>query len=129
MLKRLTSVTVLTLVLAACGGGAPPGPPPPPPFDPAGTYDLVINAQGFQMEGTLTFGGSAAAGYTGAIDTQMGGAALAAVVVDPATMTVTFHIAEVGANVSIVFEGDAFTGTMDGEMGEATLSGTKRPGG
>jgi hypothetical protein len=56
----------------------------------------------------------------------MGGAAVTDIVVDGQTMT--FSIPEVDAAVRIVFDGDSFSGGMDGAMGGADFFGRKRKG-
>ena len=120
-MNRVAAAFALTLVLGAC---APPAPPPPPPLDPTGTYAISIDAQGQQIRGTVIISGTARA-YTGSIDTDMGGASLADIVVDG--NRVTFTIPEAGVAFQVVFEGAGFTGTFDGAMGAGNIVGTKRP--
>ena len=127
MLKRLTTAATCLLILNACGPGAPPEPPPPPPFTPVGTYDVSISGEGFQMGGVLTIEGSDEAGYSGFIDTEMGGAALSGLAVDGTV--VTFSIPEAGVEARLEFEGDAFVGSMSGAMGDGGIEGVRRPGG
>ena len=126
MIKRLTTATVLGFLLSACAGGPPPEPPAPPPFDPVGTYDFMVAAEGMELVGVMIIQGSAEEGYTGSVDTEMGGASLSDIMVDG--QTVTFFIPDADADVQIVFEGDAFTGGMTGGMGGADFYGTKRKG-
>lgn len=126
MFKRLTTAALLGFVLSACAGGPPPEPPGPPPLDPVGTYDFVVAAEGMEIAGTMIIQGSAEEGYTGSVDTEMGGAAVTDIVVDGQTMT--FFIPEADGAVRIVFDGDTFSGGMDGSMGAADFYGTKRKG-
>ena len=127
MTSRTPLLAALGLLVAACAGGAPPEPPAPAPLDPTGTFDVVIAAQGMELSGVLTIDGSAEAGYTGRIETDMGGAAITDVEVQGDT--VRFGIPEAGADVEIVFDGMEFSGWLAGGMGEATLQGVKRSGG
>lgn len=123
-MKRIVTAAVLGLVLSACGG-PPPEPPAPPPLDPTGTYSISVDAEGMQVGGTLTIR-QEGEGYSGYIDTDMGGAALANIVVEG--QTVTFDLPEVGVSFEITFEGNEFTGTFDGAMGAGVISGVKREG-
>ncbi len=128
MTKRPFLAITLGLLLSACAGSPTPEAPAPAPepevFDPAGTYDILVAAQGMEIVGVLTITGSADAGYTGDIDTEMGGAPITDIVVEG--QTVTFRIPEAGATVELLFEGDEFTGQMTGNMGDATIEGVKR---
>ncbi|NNM06970.1 MAG: hypothetical protein HKO65_17880 [Gemmatimonadetes bacterium] len=126
MFRRLTIAAALGLLVSACAGGAPAEPPAPPPFDPTGTYDITVAAEGMEIGGVMTISGNAEEGFTGSVDTEMGGAVLSNMVLDGQTMT--FFIPEADADVSIVFEGDSFTGGMMGAMGGADFFGTKRKG-
>lgn len=129
MKKRAFLAAALGLALSACASGpppAPPAPPTPPPLDPTGTYDILVSAQGMEIGGTMTIRGSAEAGYTGDVDTEMGGAGMTSIVVDGQTMT--FSIPEGGMSGEVVFDGDEFTGTMSGGMGDASITGVKRTG-
>jgi hypothetical protein len=126
MIKRLTTTTVLGLLLSACAGGPPPEPPAPPPLDPTGTFDITVAAEGMEIAGVMIIEGNAEEGYTGSIDTEMGGAALSNIAVEG--QAVTFFIPEADADVTIVFEGDSFSGGMNGMMGAADFFGTKRKG-
>jgi hypothetical protein len=126
MLKRIPSTVACLLVLAACAGG-PPEPPPPPPFSPVGTYDISMNADGMQIGGVIVIEGSAETGYTGSIDTEMGGTGISDIVVTGTT--VTFSIAEIGGMVELEFDGDEFMGTMSSSMGDASIQGMRREGG
>jgi hypothetical protein len=125
MLKGFTTLITLGLLLSACVGGPPPAPPPPPPLDPTGTYDIFVAFDGGELRGVVDIRGSAGGGYTGTVDTDMGGAALAGIRVDGQTLY--FSVPEAGVNAQVVFTEDRFTGTMQGDMGVATLSGTRRP--
>ncbi len=127
MFKRLTVAAALGLLLGACSGGPPPAPPAPPPFDPSGTYDISINAQGMSIPGIMVIEGSPETGFTGSIDTEMGGAVLSNLAL--VGRELTFSVPEVGATVQLLFEGDGFTGGMGGAMGEASISGIRRAGG
>jgi hypothetical protein len=80
-----------------------------------------------ELGGVLIIDGSAEAGYTGSIDTEMGGAALADIAVDGQAMT--FSIPEGGMTAEVTFEGNEFTGWMAGGMGDADIIGVKRTGG
>lgn len=71
--------------------------------------------------------GSAAAGYTGTVETEMGGGSMANVVVEGQTMT--FSLTEVGMDAELEFEGDEFSGFLAGGMGDADIFGVKRSGG
>ena len=126
MLKRLPVALVLGLMLSACSAGPPPAPPAPPPFDPVGTYDFTIAAEGMEIGGTMIISGSAEEGYTGSVDTDMGGAGITNIVVEGQTLT--FSIPEADADVQIVFDGDSFSGGMAGSMGGGDFFGTKRKG-
>lgn len=124
MFKRLTTAALLGFVLSACAGGPPPEPPGPPPLDPVGTYDFTVAAEGMEIIGVMIIQGSADEGYTGSVDTDMGGGAITNIVVDGQIMT--FFIPEADAGVRIVFEGATFSGGMDGAMGAADFFGSKR---
>ena len=126
MFKRLFTTAALGLLLSACAAGPPPEPPAPPPFDPTGTYDFTIAAEGMEFGGVMVIAGNAEEGFTGNVDTEMGGSALAEITLDGQTMT--FFIPEADADVTITFEGDNFTGGMSGAMGGADFYGTKRIG-
>ena len=126
MFKRTPTFAALTLLLSACAGGPPPEPPAPPPLDPVGTYDISVAAQGMEIMGVMVIRGSAEEGYTGSIDTDMGGAAISNIVVEGQTLT--FSIPEVGADVEVVFEGEEFSGGMVGSMGNADIYGIRRGG-
>ena len=126
MIKRLTTAAAFGFLMSACAGGPPPEPPAPPPLDPTGTYDISVAAEGMEITGVMIIQGSAEEGYTGSVDTEMGGAALSNIIVDGQTMT--FYIPEADADVQVVFEGDDFSGGMVGVMGDAGFYGTKRKG-
>lgn len=126
MIKRLTIATALGFLLSACAGGPPPEPPAPPPLDPTGTYDISVAAEGMEIAGVMIIEGSAEAGYTGSVDTEMGGASIANIVVDGQTMT--FYIPDADADATVTFDGDSFSGGMTGAMGDAGFYGTKRKG-
>ncbi|UCD23302.1 MAG: hypothetical protein JSW51_09615 [Gemmatimonadota bacterium] len=132
MRKRFLLAAALGFFLTACAGNPAPEVPPPAPepepaaFDPTGTYDIVVTAQGMEIGGVMTIEGSAAEGYKGYIDTEMGGAALLNVVLGGLTMT--FEIPDAGMVAEIIFEGDEFSGDMSGGMGDATIQGVKRSG-
>ena len=126
MLKRLTIATVFGFLLTACAGGPPPEPPGPPPLDLVGTYDFVFAAEGMEMGGSMVIGGSAEEGYTGSIESEMGSASMTDITVDG--QTVTFFVPEADGEISIVFDGDSFSGGMTGAMGSADFYGTKRVG-
>ena len=126
MRTRALSASLLVLVLAACGGGPPPEPPAPPPLDPTGLWDVMVEAQGMSLTGVMEISGDADAGYTGSIDTDMGGAALSDIEV--IGQEVVFVIPDAGAEVRLVFEGDEFTGGISGAMGDAFITGMRRDG-
>ena len=126
MRARALSASLLVLVLAACGGGPPPEPPAPPPLDPTGLWDVMVEAQGMSLTGVMEISGDADAGYTGSIDTDMGGAALSDIEV--IGQEVVFVIPDAGAEVRLVFEGDEFTGGISGAMGDAFITGMRRDG-
>lgn len=127
MSLRAAFLPALAVVLAACSGGPPPEPPAPPPLDPTGVYDVMIEAQGQSITGVMSIEGSAEAGYTGSVDTEMGGAAVTDIQVVGQEMT--FSVPEAGVQARLIFEGDGFTGGMTGGMGDALIFGTKRTGG
>lgn len=122
-MKRLLTLASFALVLASCG--APAEPPAPPPLDPTGTFDISVDGQGMAVTGTVTIR-EAAQGYSGYIDTDIGGAALADIVVSG--NVVTFTVPEAGVSFMVTFEGAGFTGTYDGAMGTGNIKGTKRSG-
>jgi hypothetical protein len=80
-----------------------------------------------EIGGVLVIQGSAEAGYTGNIDTEMGGGAISNVVVEGRTMT--FSLYEFGVDAELDFEGDGFVGWVAGSMGDADIYGVKRSGG
>ena len=122
MVHRVVAAVASAALLTSCG--PPPEPPTPPPLDPVGTFDVMIDAQGTSVSGVMVIRGSADEGYTGNIDTDMGGASLTNIVV--AQQTLTFSIPDAGADVELVFEGDGFSGGMTGAMGEAIWAGKRR---
>jgi hypothetical protein len=124
MIKRLTTAAATLILLSACAGGPPPEPPAPPPLDPTGTYDITVDAEGMTISGVMVIRGSAEEGYTGSMDTDMGGAGVSDIVVEG--QTVTFYIPEAEADVQVIFEGDGFTGGMSGMMGDAGIVGKRR---
>ena len=126
MHRRALSGSLLVLVLAACGGGPPPEPPAPPPLDPTGVWDVMVEAQGMSLTGVMEITGDAETGYTGNIDTDMGGAAISGIEV--IGQEVVFSIPDAGAQVRLVFEGDEFTGGISGAMGDALITGMRRDG-
>jgi len=77
-----------------------------------------------ELGGVMTIQGSAEAGYTGTMETEMGGGAMDNIVVDGQTMT--FSLSEFGMSGELEFEGDEFSGFMSGGMGEADIYGVKR---
>ncbi len=127
MIKRVVTLAALGLVLSACAAGPPPEPPGPPPLDPVGTYDISVGIEGMELPGVMVIRESADGGYTGSIDTEMGGASISEVAVEGQTLT--FTIPDVGAVVELLFDGDGFSGWLAGDMGEASMTGTKRAGG
>lgn len=126
MIKPFASAAALGLLLGACAGGPPPEPPAPPPLDPVGTYDIGVAAEGMEVAGVMVIQGNATDGYTGSIDTEMGGAAITDIAVEGQTLT--FSIPDAGAAVQVLFNGDEFSGSLSGAMGDATIWGKKRPG-
>lgn len=122
MLKRFPTLLSLVFVLSSCGG-PPPEPPAPPPLDPTGAFSVTIDAQGMQVFGTLTIR-EAGEGYSGFIDTDMGGAAVADIVVEGDT--VSFSVPDAGVDFEVVFEGDGFSGSFDGAMGAGMITGVKQ---
>ena len=127
MRTRALSASLLAVFLVACGGGPPPEPPAPPPLDPVGLYDVMIEAQGMSLGGVLEITGDADAGYSGSIDTDMGGAVISNIEV--VGQEVTFFVPDASAEVRLVFDGDEFTGGISGGMGDALITGVRRQGG
>jgi hypothetical protein len=133
MKRRILISAAMALFLNACASAPPsepaaPAPPPPPAaFDPTGTYDFTVSAQGMEIGGVMTIQGSADAGYTGTVNTEMGGGSMTNVDVDGQTMT--FSLSEVGMDAELEFEGDEFSGFLTGGMGDADIYGVKRSGG
>ncbi len=125
--RQAVFAVALPLLLAACAGGPPPEPPAPPPLDPTGAWDLLIDAGGQSIGAVLTISGSADAGYTGYIDSDLGGASISDVVVDDQTLT--FSIPDIDGLVTLTFDGAELNGTMDGMMGAGTVSGVRQSGG
>lgn len=123
-MRRLAVAAALGVTLGACGGAS--APEPPPPFDPTGTYDITIDAQDMTIGGTLTFRGGLDA-LTGSIDTDMGSAALADIVLTDREMT--FAVPDVDVTFRVVFAGDGLAGDFDGAMASGTIVGTKVPAG
>ncbi len=129
MKRRLFWTLAIAFLVNACASGPPPPPPEPPappPLDPTGTYDIVVYAEGMEVGGTMIIRASANGGYSGDIDTDMGGAAIANIAIDGQTMT--FTIPEAGMSAEVEFEGDEFNGSMSGGMGDASITGVKRTG-
>ena len=133
MNRRVLIAAAVGFIVSACASGPPPAPPapaatpPPAAFDPTGTYDFTASAQGMEIGGVMVIQGSAEAGYTGTVDTEMGGGAMSNIVVDGQTLT--FSLSEFGMDGELEFEGDEFSGYMAGGMGDADIYGVKRPGG
>lgn len=121
-MKQSPLILALGLLVASCGG--PTDPPAPPPLDPTGVFTVSIDVDGTQVGGVLTLRGTAA-GYTGSIDTDIGSAALADILVDG--NQVTFSVPDAGVYFTVVYEGDGFTGAFDGAMGVGSIRGTRRP--
>jgi len=117
----------LPLLLAACAGGPPPEPPAPPPLDPTGAWDLLIDAGGQSFGAVMTISGSAVDGYTGYIDSDLGGASISDVLVDGQSLT--FSIPDINGLVTFTYDGAELSGSMDGMMGAGTLTGVRQPGG
>jgi len=122
---RIATVFALGLALGACGAGSPPEPPPPPPFSPVGDYSVTIEAEGMSIGGSMSIQNTNDV-YSGSIDTEMGGAALADIIVTG--MEMSFTIPDVGLSFMLTFDGDEFTGQFDGDMGAGSIYGTKDPG-
>jgi hypothetical protein len=121
-------MATLVLLLNACAGAPPaePAAPAPAALDPAGTYDLTVYAQGMQIGGVLMIKGSTEAGYTGTLNTDIGGGPVSNVAVDGQTLT--FSLTEFGAEFEVVFEGDEFSGYVASSMGDGDVVGVKRSG-
>lgn len=127
MLRRLAPTLTLAVVLAACSGGPPPEPPAPPPLDPSGVYDITVETSQGAISGVMSIEGSPEEGYTGSVNTDMGGATMSDIVVEGQELT--FQVPEAGVQVRLVFDDDGFSGGMTGAMGEGMVYGTKRPEG
>jgi hypothetical protein len=126
MLRSLTALVAAAVMAGACGGGAPAEPPGPPPFNPTGAYDFAVGMDGQEIYGLLTIEGSVEDGYTGSVESEMGGASITNVQVDDATRTITFSIPDAEATASIVVDGSEFSGSLNGAMGSMSFYGTKR---
>ena len=126
MLRRLTMALAIPLFVAACGGGPPPEPPAPPPLDPTGTWDMLVDAGGTSLDVLLMISGSAESGYSGSVDSEMGGAGISSITVEGQTLT--FEIPDISGFVSVTIEGNEFYGSLSSMMGEGAISGVKRPG-
>ena len=128
-MKRLVTLLPLILIISACasvGGNEPAPEPEPPPFDPSGVYDAAISVQGQQMPLTMTISQTSGA-YAVTVDSQQGGGAMEDVTLDGNQMTFSaFPSPEMSIFFTLVFEGDSFTGTMDGGQFVANVSGKKR---
>lgn len=124
-MKRFLTVLALGLTVSACSG-PPPEPPAPPPLDPTGTFRINIDAEGLQVGGSLVIR-ETETGYSGSIDTDMGGAAITDIAVEGNELT--FSVPEAGLVFTVVFQGDEFTGGFDGAMGAGTIRGVRRPSG
>ena len=128
-MKRLVALLPLTLFIAACssvGSSAPAPEPTPPAFDPSGVYDCSISVQGQQMPLTMTISQTAGA-FAVLVDSQQGSSSMEDVTLDGNKMTFTAAPApEMVIYFTLNFEGDAFTGTMDGGQFAADVSGKKR---
>ncbi len=125
--RRLGLILALPILFAACAGGPPPepvAPPPPPALNPVGTYDMILSIQGMTLLAELSIEGSAEAGYTGFVNSEMGSASVTRIQVDDQELT--FMIPDAGASVRLVFDGDDFEGGMSGEMGDAGITGSRR---
>ena len=122
-MKRLAALFT-SVMLVGCGG-PPPEPPAPPPLDPTGSYTITIDAEGTQLGGYLVIRESPS-GYSGSIDTDMGGAALSDIAVDG--QTVTFSVPDAGVYFEVTFAGDGFSGSFGGDMGAGSIVGVKRAG-
>ena len=81
---------------------------------------------GMEIGGVMTISGNAEEGYSGSMDTDMGGASMTNLAVDGQTLT--FYIPDADVDVSVTFDGDAFSGTLAGAMGSGSFTGTKRQG-
>lgn len=127
MIRRAAWLPLLALTLTACAGGAPAAAPEPVPFNPTGVYDVTVEAQGQSINGVLSIEGDAETGYSGSVDTEMGGASLSGVTVNG--QEVSFSVPDAGMQGRVVFEGTTFTGGLTGAMGDALIFGTKRDGG
>ena len=128
-MKRLIALLPLTLFIAACssvGANAPAPEPVPPPFDPSGVYDCAISIEGQQMPLTMTISQTSGA-YAVVADSPQGPATMEDVTLDGNQMTFWASPApEMSIYFALIFEGDSFTGSMDGGQFAANVSGKKR---
>lgn len=124
-MKRLAAVIPLIVFLAACSGGPPPEPPAPPPLDPVGTYDCMAAVEGMEVALTLTITGEEGA-YSGSVNSEMGPASVANIVVQGNEMTFTVDSPDMLVFFAVVFEGDSFTGEFDVDGMMGYISGKKR---
>jgi hypothetical protein len=126
-LKRFITLLPLTLFIAACAGvGGPASEPEPPQLDLAGVYDCTMSFEGQQMPGTLTITGTPGA-YSGTVAAQQGGTAIEDVTVDGNHVTfLVSPMPEIAIFFDLTFEGDSFTGTLDGGQFGGNISGKKR---
>ena len=130
MKRRVLMMAVVTVFLDACASApvqspaAPAPPPEPEAFSPAGTYDFTASAQGMEIGGVMVIQGSVETGFTGTIETEMGGGPMDNIVLEGQTMK--FSLSQFGMDGELEFEGDEFTGFMSGGMGDADIYGVKR---
>jgi hypothetical protein len=121
--KRLLTVLAVGLTLSACAG-PPPEPPAPPPLDPTGSFRVTLDMEGQGISGSMVIR-ETETGYSGSIDTDMGGAGMVDIVVSGDELT--FFILEIEGTFTVVFEGDEFSGGFESAMGAGTIRGVKRP--
>ena len=126
MLKRRSIFSTLVVLLAACASGAPPEvhtPTPDSDLEPVGIYDLVVVMNGMEIAAKMTIERDGR-GWVGHIESDAGEASCTEIEVEGDRMT--FNIPEAEARVVLHMHGDRVTGEMEGGMGMATITGTRR---
>ena len=126
--RRFVFAVAFPIFFAACAGGPPPEPPGPPPLDPAGTWDLQLELDGMgTFDAVMFVSGSEEEGYSADIESAMGTASVGNFTVEGQVLS--FSIPDISGTVTLTFDGEELSGSMDSEMGAAFITATKRTGG